>query len=88
MAATDAYVRARIDQGTKERAATALAAMGLSVSDAIRMLMVRVADEQKLPFDVIVPNQVTLAAMRELEDGRGAKFATVADLMAGLDADD
>ena len=51
----DAVVRARIDTVTKERAAAALEAMGLSVSDAIRLLMLRIADEQRLPFDVIVP---------------------------------
>jgi addiction module RelB/DinJ family antitoxin len=40
----DTYVGARIDSATKERAADALAAMGLSLSDAIRLLMLRVAD--------------------------------------------
>jgi DNA-damage-inducible protein J len=49
----DAVVRARIDTVTKERAAAALEAMGLSVSDAIRLLMLRIADEQRLPFDVV-----------------------------------
>ena len=52
MAAADTYVRARIDAKTKERAAGALAAMGLSISDAIRLLMLRIADERRLPFDV------------------------------------
>ena len=42
----DAVVRARIDTATKERASAALAAMGLSVSDAIRILMLRIADEE------------------------------------------
>ena len=49
------FVRALI-QATKERAADALEAMGLSISDAIRLLMLRVADEQNLPFEVRVPN--------------------------------
>jgi len=48
------YVRARID--TRERAAEALKAMGLPISDAIRFLMRRVADERRLPFEVKVPN--------------------------------
>ena len=48
----DTYVRARIDTNTKERAASALEAMGLSISDAIRLLMLRIADEHRLPFDV------------------------------------
>jgi DNA-damage-inducible protein J len=62
--------------------------MGLSVSDAIRLLMVRVADEQKLPFDLVVPNRATQEARHELEAGKGQAFASVSDLMAGLDADD
>ena len=57
------YVRARIDATTKTRAAEALAAMGLSISDAIRLLMLRVADERRLPFEVRVPNATTQAAI-------------------------
>jgi DNA-damage-inducible protein J len=48
----DTYVRARIDSRTKERAAKTLAAMGLSISDAIRLLMLRVVDERRLPFEI------------------------------------
>jgi DNA-damage-inducible protein J len=56
MAVSDTYVRARIDSETKERAADALDAMGLSISDAIRLLMLRVADERRLPFEVKAPD--------------------------------
>jgi DNA-damage-inducible protein J len=49
MRTADTYVRARIDTNTKERATDALEAMGLSISDAIRLLMLRVADERRLP---------------------------------------
>ena len=52
MSAIESYVRARIDTATKERATEALNAMGISVSDAIRLLMIRVADEQRLPFEI------------------------------------
>ena len=48
----DTYVRARIDTATKDRATDALDAMGLSISDAIRLLMLRIADERRLPFEV------------------------------------
>ena len=88
MTTTDTYVRARIDTPTKDRAADALEAMGLSVSDAIRMLMVRIADERRLPFDVIAPNPVTRAAMVELDAGNAEKFTSVETLMADLRADD
>ncbi len=68
------YVCARIDSQTKELASQALQAMGLSISDAIRMLMLRIADEQRLPFDVKVPNKATLDAIAELESGNGKKL--------------
>ncbi len=88
MSTANTYVRARIDTNTKERATLALEAMGLSVSDAIRLLMLRIADEHRLPFDVKVPNAVTKKAIAELESGKGQKFAIVDDLMADLHADD
>jgi DNA-damage-inducible protein J len=74
--AADAIVRARIDQATKKRAAAALEAMGLSISDAIRLLMLRVADEKRLPFDVKVPNAASIRAMKELDQGKGKRFAS------------
>ena len=77
MALKETYVRARIDTSTKARAEDALAAMGLSVSDAIRLLMLRVADEQRLPFDVKVPNARTRKAMADLEVGKGRKVANI-----------
>lgn len=84
----DTYVRARIDSDTKERAAIALEAMGLSISDAIRLLMMRIADERRLPFDVKVPNAATKEAIAELEADKGKRFASVDELMADLRADD
>lgn len=86
--ATDTYVRARIDSATKEQAEDALEAMGLSVSDAIRLLMRRVATERRLPFEVRVPNAKTRKAIRELESGKGQRFRTVEALMEDLHADD
>lgn len=88
MSTADTYVRARIDSATKERAAEALEEMGLTISDAIRLLLLRVADERRLPFVVKAPNATTRAALAELEAGKGKKFATVDDLMADLHADD
>jgi DNA-damage-inducible protein J len=51
----DAIIRARIDSATKQKAIAALDAMGLSVSDAIRLLMLRIAEEKRLPFELRVP---------------------------------
>ncbi len=84
----DTYVRARIDSATKQRASDALEAMGLSISDAIRLLMLRVADERRLPFEVKVPNATTRKAIAELEAGKGKRFKSVGALMADLNADD
>jgi len=88
MAISNTYVRARIDSVTKERAAHALEEMGLSISDAIRLLMLRVADERRLPFEVKVPNAKTRKSIAELESGKGKSFATVNELMTDLHADD
>lgn len=87
-APADTYVRARIDTATKERATDALAAMGLSISDAIRLLMLRVVDERQLPFEVKAPNAATRKSIAELEAGRGKRFRSPAALMADLNADD
>ena len=88
MATADTYVRARIDTGTKERASDALEAMGLSISDAIRLLMLRVAEEKRLPFEIRVPNAKTRKAMAELEAGKGKRFRSVKALMDDLHAND
>ena len=76
MIAVDTYVRARIDTEAKVRATEALAAMGLSISDAIRLLMLRVADERRLPFEVKAPNASTRKTIAELEAGKGKRFAS------------
>lgn len=66
-------VHVRVDQKTKERAAKTLADMGISVSDAVRMLLVRVAAEKALPFEVKVPNATTQRAMRAADKGKGKR---------------
>jgi DNA-damage-inducible protein J len=88
MRTADTYVRARIDTATKERASSTLAAMGLSVSDAIRLLMLRIAEERRLPFEVKVPNAMTRKAIAELESGKGKRSRSVDGLLADLNADD
>ena len=87
MMRTDDVVRARIDGKVKEQAARVLSEMGLSMSDAIRMLLVRVARERALPFDVRVPNEETIAAIEELRRGEGHKANSIDELMAKLNAD-
>lgn len=86
-----AVVSARIDEHIKEEAAAVLATMGLTVSDAFRLLLIRVAQEKALPFEPFEPfepNAVTLEAMQEARRGGLRSFASVDDLMADLNADD
>ena len=59
--------------------------MGLTVSDAIRLLLLRVADEKRLPFTIQVPNRATVAAMKELKEGKGRRFGSVEELFRDLD---
>ena len=82
---TDTVVRARIDGETKARATEALKAMGLTVSDVIRMVLLRVAEEKRLPFVVQVPNATTIEAMKELDEGKGNRFDTAEELFRDLD---
>ena len=60
--------------------------MGLSVSDAIRLLLLqRVAEEKRLPFAVQVPRAATVEAMKELDDGKGRRFGSAEELFRDLD---
>ena len=81
---TDTVVRARIDPDIKARATEALEALGLSVSDAIRLLLIHIAEEKRLPFTDRVPNAVTTKALNELESGKGKRFDTLDDLFQDL----
>lgn len=84
----NAVVRARIDERVKEEATVVLAAMGLTVSDAFRLLLTRIAREKALPFEPLAPNAATIEAMKEARRGGLKSFANVDDLMADLNAED
>jgi len=87
MPATE-MVHVRIDRRVKAKATKTLAQMGLSISDAVRVLLTRVAVEKALPFEVKVPNAATVEAMEEARKGPAKSFASVKDLMADLNAED
>ncbi|MCE7028574.1 type II toxin-antitoxin system RelB/DinJ family antitoxin [Jiella avicenniae] len=87
MAASE-VVRARVDPDLKKQASAVLSQMGLSVSDAIRLMLVRVAADQALPFDVRVPNAETREALAAAERGETKSFATIESLMADLNDDE
>jgi DNA-damage-inducible protein J len=77
-------VHVRVDERTKVRAAKALAGMGISISDAVRMLLVRVAAERALPFEVKVPNATTVKAMRAADLGKGKRLKSADALFKDL----
>lgn len=83
----NAVVRARIDERIKEDATVVLAAMGLTVSDAFRIMLTRVAREKALPFEPLIPNVETIAAMMESRRGNLATV-TLDELQTVLDAKD
>lgn len=84
----NAIVRARIDERIKTEASVVLAAMGLTVSDAFRLMMTRIAAEKALPFEPLVPNAETIEAMMEARRGGLPRFDTVEALLADLNAED
>ena len=81
-------VRARINEHIKEEATAVLAAMGLTVSDAFRIMLTRVAYEKALPFEPLVPNATTIEAIKEARRGGLKSFVTIEDLMTDLNAVD
>ena len=86
--AANQLVQARIDGKVKEEAAAVLAAMGLTVSDAVRLLLTKVAQEKALPFEPLIPNPVTIEAMKEARKGGLPRFDSVQALMDDLHEDD
>ena len=74
----NAVVRARVDEKAKKEATRVLRAVGLTMSDAFRMMVVRIVAEKKLPFEPLIPNAKTIAVMRAIECGNALK------LMPGL----
>jgi len=86
--AANQLVQARIDGAIKAEAAAVLATIGLTVSDAVRLLLTKIAREHALPFDPLIPNATTIAAMKEARAGGLKRFDSVEALMAHLHAED
>ena len=86
--AANAVVRARIDEQIKEEATVVLASMGLTVSDAFRLMLTRIAKEKALPFEPLAPNAETIAAMKEARRGRLKSFDSVDALLDDLNEED
>jgi len=81
----NALVQTRIDGAIKKEAAAVLESIGLTVSDAVRLMLMRVAHDKALPFDPLIPNKKTIAAMKEARSGK-LESVSLDDLQAVLDA--
>jgi len=82
--ATTTMVHVRVNEKVKAQAAETLAEMGMSVSDAVRMMLIRVAAERALPFAVRAPNAVTVKAMRAADKKKGKRFGSARALFKDL----
>ena len=85
---TNSVVRARIDGQLKEEATAVLAAIGLTASDAFRLMMIRVARDKALPFEPLIPNAETIEAMKEARRGGLRRFKNIEDLLKDLNEGD
>jgi len=81
-------IQTTIDAHIKDEAIAVLATMGLTLSDAVRLLLTKVAQERTLPEGLFTPNQTTIAAMQEARSGNLQRFNTVQELMDELNAHD
>lgn len=86
--ATNQLVQARIDGAIKKEASIVLKAMGLTISDAVRLLLTKVAYEHALPFDPLIPNEATIAAMKEARSGNLSRASSIKELKKGLYEDE
>jgi DNA-damage-inducible protein J len=77
-------VHVRVDEKIKEEASATLAKMGISVSDAVRILLIRIAEEKALPFEVRVPNATTVKAMQSADKKQGKRFRSAKALFEDL----
>ena len=84
----NSIVRARINEQIKEEAAAVLSEIGLTLSDAFRLLLIRVAREKALPFEPLIPNATTIKAIEEARRGELINIGTLDDLFTELNADD
>jgi DNA-damage-inducible protein J len=88
MATQNSVVRARIDEHIKHEAEAVLASIGLTASDAFRMLMIRIAKEKVLPFEPLVPNNETIEAMKAARRGELVTAGSAENFLGKLNARD
>ena len=80
--ALDATVRARVDTQLKEDVEKILSEIGLSTSQAITMFMKGIRRERGIPFELKIPNDETLQAMKDAEMGINMEETTLEEMIA------
>ncbi|MBK9279195.1 MAG: type II toxin-antitoxin system RelB/DinJ family antitoxin [Candidatus Obscuribacter sp.] len=81
-------IHIRVDEEMGDKAAKTLEAMGLSMSEAVRLFLHRVVAEQALPFDIKVPNETTRAAMAEADEivrAKKTQFSSYEQLIENIE---
>ena len=79
---TNALIETQVDGEVKEEAAAVLATLGLTIGDAIRLMLIKVARDHNLPFDPLIPNAETAAAMQEARLGQLQSTETMEQYLA------
>jgi len=80
-------IEANIDSDIQEQAAAVLAGIGLTISDAVRSMLIMTARDKELPFNPLIPNAATIAAMEDARVGRVTRATDIDDLFRQLNAD-
>ncbi len=81
-------VRISVDESIEKEATEVLADAGVTVSDAFRLLLIRIAKEKKVVFDPLIPNAETIAAMNDAREGKVKSFNSVEELIEDMNAPD
>jgi DNA-damage-inducible protein J len=87
MQSATTMIHVRVDQSLKSKASKTFDAMGLSLSEAVRIFLTRTAADQAFPFELRVPNAETVEAMVAGDRGEVVEFNSIDELMADLHAE-
>lgn len=82
---TSAVLKLRLEQSLKNEASLLAKSLGFTVSDAVRMFLVKFVDEKKIPFELSIPNKQTIKAIMDAENGNTIKVDSFSDLIAEID---
>ena len=78
-------LKLRLEQSLKEEANLLAKSMGITLSDVVRMFLVKFVNEQKIPFEVSIPNRQTIKAIKDVEKGHTVKVKSLSSLIEEID---